>query len=139
LEGGDDGLFSALLVCSLMAAIGKPVSDLLSDIPRYPSTPEVRIKYSGEKGGVIENAIAHAKRQGARVTLVDGVKAEYDEGWALIRASVTEPAFTFRFEGDTPSAMLNVAEGFLSGLGEIGARAWKQVEFYVKKPERPTR
>ena len=130
LEGGDDGLFSALFVCSLMAALDKPVSVLLSDFPRYPSTPDLRIKYSGEKQGVIGNAIAHAKRQGARVTLVDGVKAEYGEGWALIRASVTEPALTFRFEGNTPADMLNIAEGFLSGLGELGAQVWKQVVLY---------
>jgi phosphomannomutase/phosphoglucomutase len=128
LEGGDDGLFSALLVCSLVAVIGKPVSVLLSDFPHYPSTPDLRIKYSGEKEGVIENAIAHAKRQGARVTLVDGVKAEYDGGWALMRASVTEPALTFRFEGNTPADVLKIAEGFLSGLGELGAQVWKQVE-----------
>ena len=133
LEGGDDGLFSALFVSSLLAKLGRPFSVQLSDFPRYPSTPDLRIKYSGEKEGVLRAAMAHAKSEGARITLVDGVKAEYDTGWALIRASVTESAFTFRFEGNTRSDMLTIARDFLSGLGELGTQVWKQVAAYAEK------
>ena len=132
LEGGDDGLFSALLVCSLLAEQGRPFSQLFSDLPRYHSTPDLRIKYPGEKEELIRRAIAQAKEQGARLILVDGVKAEYDHGWALMRASVTEPAFTFRFEGNTRSDMLDVAKKFLSGLGELGSDVWKRVLAYEK-------
>ena len=68
-----------------------------------------------------------AKDQGAELVLVDGVKAEYKDGWALMRASVTEPAFTFRFEGNTKTEMLNVAKRFLSGLGPLGDEVWKKI------------
>ena len=127
LEGGDDGLFSALLVASILAEQKKPFSGLFSDLPRYYSTPDLRIRYPGEKEELIGKARTVAKEQGARLVLVDGVKAEYAEGWALMRASVTEPAFTFRFEGNTKPDMLSVARRFLSGLGKLGDEVWKKI------------
>ena len=130
IGGGDDGLFSALLVCSLLSEQRRPFSQLFSDLPHYFSTPDLRIRYPGEKEELIQTAIAQAKEQGARLILIDGVKAEYDEGWALMRASVTEPAFTLRFEGNTRSDMLDVAKRFLSGLGEFGSDVWKKVLSY---------
>jgi phosphomannomutase/phosphoglucomutase len=133
LEGGDDGLFSALFVASLVAEKKKPFSELISDLPQYYSTPDLRIKYSGEKERLIRDALAHAKKQGARLVLVDGVKAEYDDGWALMRASVTEPAFTFRFEGNARADMLGIAERFLSGLGNLGKEVWEKILEYEGK------
>ena len=110
-----------------MRKTGKPFSELLADIPSYYSTPDVRIRYTGDTAQLFHDALVHARSQGARLILVDGVKAEYDEGWALMRASVTEPALTFRFEGTIRTDMLNVAQRFLEGLGEIGEKVWKQV------------
>jgi phosphomannomutase / phosphoglucomutase len=127
LDAGDDGLFSALYVASLVAGLKKPFSQLLSDIPVYCSTPDLRVRFSGDKRQVLEGALDHARKEGARLLLVDGVRAEFDEGWALIRASVTEPAFTFRFEGRSRSDMMKVAERFLAGLGELGRKVMKQV------------
>ena len=127
LAGGDDGLFSALWVASLLAEKRKPFSGLLSGLPRYYSTPDLRIRYAGDREKWIRRALAHAGQQGAKIIQVDGVKAEYGEGWALMRASVTEPAFTFRFEGNTRSDMLNVAERFLSGLEELGSQVWRRI------------
>jgi len=128
LEGGDDGLFSALLVASLVGEARKPFSELLGTIPLYASTPDIRIRYTGDKAGLIRDAAAHARAQGARITLLDGVKAEYDDGWALVRSSVTEPALTLRFEGPTRADMLDVAKRFLDGLGDVGKRVWAKVQ-----------
>jgi len=127
LEGGDDGLFSALLICSLIGASGRPFSKIVADLPGYESTPDIRIRYAGDTVRLIRDAAASARKQGARLVLVDGVRAEYDEGWALMRASVTEPALTFRFEGNTQSDMLNVAQRFLAGVGEVGGKVWERV------------
>jgi phosphomannomutase/phosphoglucomutase len=127
LEGGDDALFAALLICTLATKLKKSVSQIFDEMPHYFSTPDIRIKYAGDKEEPILQAIAHAKKQGAKLILVDGVKAEYPDGWALMRASVTEPAFTLRFEGNTRQDMLNVAQRFLEGSGELGEAIWQQV------------
>ena len=49
-----------------------------------------------------------------------------------MRASVTEPAFTFRFEGNTKAEMLTMAERFLSGLGDLGKEVWEKILLYEK-------
>lgn len=131
LEGGDDGLFSSLLVCSLVAEGGRPFSQCFRDLPRYVSTPDLRIPYSGEKERFIQETIERARADGAKLLLVDGVKAEYEKGWALMRASVTESAFTFRFEGETESDMLHVARRFLSGMGELEKKVWDRILHYA--------
>lgn len=128
LAGGDDGLFSALLVASLISTSGRTLSHLLRGIPRYCSSRDIRIRSDQNRDRLIGRAAEHAKKQGAHLVLVDGVKAEYPAGWALVRASVTESAFTFRFEGNTRKDMLSVAESFLGGLGELGERVRLELE-----------
>jgi phosphomannomutase/phosphoglucomutase len=127
LGGGDDGLYSALLICTLAAALGMPISRALADLPTYFSTPDIRIRYRGEKESLLGAAAAHAEAEGAKLVLLDGVKAEFPEGWALMRASVTEPAFTLRFEGNTKDDMLAVARRFLDGVGEVSDAIWQEV------------
>jgi phosphomannomutase/phosphoglucomutase len=127
LGGGDDGLYSALLICTLAAALGMSISRALADLPTYFSTPDIRIKYRGEKESLLGAAAAHAEAEGAKLVLLDGVKAEFPEGWALMRASVTEPAFTLRFEGNTQADMLAVARRFLDGVEEVGDAIWQEV------------
>jgi len=133
LAGGDDGLYSALLMCALIADAGVPASQIFAAMPNYFSTPDLRVKFTGEKDALLQKAAAHAQQGGARLLSVDGVRAEYADGWALMRGSVTESALTFRFEGSTKENMLKVARHFLDGIGEIGDPIWSQV---VKSSEK---
>jgi phosphomannomutase/phosphoglucomutase len=110
-----------------LEASGKSFSEVLADIPVYYTTPDIRIRYTGEKEKLVRAAVARAESQRAHLVMVDGVKAEYEKGWALMRTSVTEPALTFRFEGETREDMLSVAQRFLEGLGEVSGKVWEQV------------
>lgn len=131
LGGGDDGLFSALLMIQLIEEGGQPISEVLAQLPVYASTPDIRVHYSGERLPLIQQAAEHARRDGARLVTIDGVKAEYPEGWALMRASVTEAALTLRFEGRTPAEMLAAAERFMRGVPDIAGAVLEQVRRYA--------
>jgi phosphomannomutase len=50
---------------------------------------------------------------------LDGVRAEYDDGWALARASITEPAMTFRFEAVDNKRLRSVVERFLAAQADL--------------------
>lgn len=130
LEGGDDGLFSALLVGSLIGGEGKAFSELLSEVPRYCPSPEIRIRYEGDRSEIVERAKVGARKHGAKLLLIDGVKAEFERGWALVRASVTEPALTFRFEGLTEKDTIEVAERFLEGMGAVKNEVLERLHFH---------
>lgn len=116
LDGGDDGLFTALVVIGLLRRTGKRLAELIKPVGWPAITPDVRIPYEGDAAAVVE---AIAASCGGAVTRLDGVRAEYDGGWALARASITESAITFRFEGRDASHLRWIAEHFLAGAGEL--------------------
>jgi phosphomannomutase/phosphoglucomutase len=70
--------------------------------------------------------IAQACR--GRISRVDGIRAEYDHGWALVRASITEPALTFRFEGSSYEAMRAIANSFLAPVPELRQKILEMID-----------
>lgn len=138
LQGGDDALYAALLIMSMVQAAGRTLADLVATIPRYPSTPDIRIPYAGNRAALIAEAVTHARATSERTIELDGVKAYYPEGWALLRASVTEPAVTLRFEGDDVQHVRTVAEKFLGGLDPIREAVWREVLAYTGESDAGT-
>lgn len=130
LSGDDDGLFAALLIASLVAQHGLSLADLIADIPRYYNTPDIRVTYTGDRQALIAQAVAQARAAQHEVIDLDGIKVLYPQGWGLLRASVTEPALTLRFEGRTPEGARAVIAEFLAGLDAIRDAVWRQVERY---------
>ncbi|HYO87461.1 MAG TPA: phosphomannomutase/phosphoglucomutase, partial [Candidatus Limnocylindrales bacterium] len=102
LSGIDDALFAALLMASLMAEAAQPASQVFGALPSYAPSPDIRIRWQGDKTELMERTAAAVHADGAKCLRLDGVKAVYANGWALLRPSVTEPALTLRFEGRTP-------------------------------------
>ena len=47
---------------------------------------------------------------------IDGVRAEYRDGFGLARASNTTPAIVLRFEADNPAALRRIQEEFRRAL-----------------------
>jgi phosphomannomutase/phosphoglucomutase len=114
LEGGDDGLFAALSMVDLLGRDGRTMSAMVRDLPKYALTHDVRVRFEGDSGAVLARLREKAEADGTRVETLDGVKAHYPGGWALARASVTEPAITMRFEGVNDEELLAAIERFLA-------------------------
>jgi phosphomannomutase/phosphoglucomutase len=116
---GDDGLFAALSFARLVAESGRSLSDLVASVPRYPITPDIRIPYQGD----MEALLAQASRAFSdyEVNTLDGVRVEFPDGWGLIRASVTEPLITLRFEARTWERLAEIERLFVSRLPELAA------------------
>ena len=99
--GFDDALYGAARVLRIVADAGRSLRDLLADVPRYVSTPEIRVDCPDtKKFGIVADAV---KYFGSKYTTidVDGVRIVYPDGWGLIRASNTQPAIVVRFEAKT--------------------------------------
>jgi phosphomannomutase len=125
LDGGDDGLFTALVVLGLLRRTGKGLAELIEPVGWPAITPDLRVPYEGDAAAAVE---AIAASCGGAVTRLDGVRAEYDGGWALARASITEAAITFRFEGRDPGHLRWIAEHFLAGAGELRNEVLRRIE-----------
>lgn len=94
--GYDDALYAACRLLRILSQTDKPLSALLADVPRYYATPEVRVHCDDSvKFDVVAKVVAHFKQSGFQVIDVDGARVVTDDGWALVRASNTEPGVDF--------------------------------------------
>ena len=113
----DDGLYAGLRLIEILSRSDKTVSGLLEGVNVYYSTPEIKIKSSDDtKFGIIEKIKEYAYSKGYKVNDIDGMRAEFDNGWALVRASNTGPNITARFEGVTKEDMEKIEKEFMGFL-----------------------
>ena len=96
--GFDDAVYACLRLVEILTQGGQRLSEILADVPKVYSTPEIRTECPEEiKFKVVERAKEYFGKQYNCVT-IDGVRIIFDDGWALIRASNTQPALVLRFE-----------------------------------------
>ncbi len=113
----DDGIYAGLRLIEILSNTDKTVSELLEGINKYYSTPEIKIvSTDDEKFQVIEKVKEYCIEKGYQVNDIDGVRAEFNNGWALVRASNTGPNITARFEGITLEDMEKIKDEFMGLL-----------------------
>jgi phosphomannomutase/phosphoglucomutase len=105
--GGDDALYASCLLLQILQAEGRSLATLLAGVPRYPITPDIRLPCPPAQAGAILDALQRAFAD-RPVSLLDGVRIDFGDGWALARCSVTEPLLTLRFEAHTPARLQEI-------------------------------
>lgn len=115
--GFDDGIYGCLRLVEILSKTDKKFSELLDGINKYYSTPEIKIKSTDEeKFNVVEKVKEYARSKGYKMNTIDGARIEFEDGWALVRASNTGPDLTARFEGITEKRMNEIKEEFMALL-----------------------
>jgi len=111
--GFDDGLYAAARLLELLSRDPRPTSEIFGSLPNTVNTPELNLKFAeGEHHAVIAELVARANLPDAKVTTIDGLRADFEDGFGLVRASNTTPVLVFRFEGDTPEALERIMQRF---------------------------
>jgi phosphomannomutase/phosphoglucomutase len=113
--GFDDAIYASARLFEILAHSDRPLSEMLSDLPPVVATPEIRVDCPDELKFRIAERVAEIVRPLAREVIeVDGVRALFDGGWGLVRASNTQPILVLRFEGkdrETVERIRGVMEG----------------------------
>ena len=118
--GFDDAPYVACRLVDLIARSPRSFSEIVSDFPVYPSTPELRIEVSEEsKFGLVRAAQEHFKKS-REVIDVDGARILFDDGWGLLRASNTQPILVARYEARTETGLNAIREEIESWLQTQG-------------------
>ena len=99
--GFDDAIFAACRVLQIVSQSNTKVSEMLADLPETAYTPEIRINCPDDQKFKIVRELTEIFREKYEVIDIDGVRVNFDDGWALIRASNTQPALVFRLEAVT--------------------------------------
>ena len=115
--GFDDALYTGARLLEILSR-EKDASALLKALPDSPSTPELNWKLAeGEPHALIEQLQKGAPFPNAeRILTIDGVRAEYKDGFGLARASNTTPVIVLRFEADTDAALARIQGEFRAAL-----------------------
>jgi phosphomannomutase/phosphoglucomutase len=118
--GHDDALYGAARLLRIVAASGRSVAEMLSDVPKFVSTPEIRVECpDDQKFAVVDRAVAHFRAR-HDVIDVDGVRVLFGDGWGLIRASNTQPVLVTRHEARSPERLAAIQREMEDGLRQQG-------------------
>jgi phosphomannomutase/phosphomannomutase/phosphoglucomutase len=101
--GFDDALYAGLRLIEILSQTGRTLGDLLEGVPPSFNTPEIRLDTTEDKKlKIVASLTEHFKKQpNVRLNFIDGVRVSYPDGWALVRASNTQPVVVVRFESRT--------------------------------------
>ncbi len=119
--GFDDALYSAARLLEILAAQLRQPRVIFSSLADSVNTPELKIEMKeGEHFKFIEQLMKKSSVfKDAKITLIDGIRVDYEDGWGLVRASNTTPCLVLRFEGKNKTAMAKVQGKFREVLTSI--------------------
>ncbi len=118
--GFDDALYAGARLLEILAADERPVQEVFAALPDAVNTPELRVELpQAELGPFMDDLLAKADFPDANVTMIDGIRADFEYGWGLVRASNTTPSLILRFEGRDAESLEKVQEQFRALLLSI--------------------
>ena len=111
--GFDDGLYTAARLLELLSRDARPTREIFAALPNTVNTPELNLKFpEGEHFTVIKELVGRARFPDAKLTTIDGLRADFPDGFGLVRASNTTPVLVFRFEADNQAALERIQKRF---------------------------
>jgi phosphomannomutase/phosphoglucomutase len=118
--GFDDAIYAAARLLELISHDKRAPAEIFAALPNTVNTPELHLEMKeGEHHALIKELVAQADFPGAKITTIDGLRVDFDDGFGLVRASNTQPVLVFRFEGTSRAALARIQRQFkalLSGL-----------------------
>jgi phosphomannomutase/phosphoglucomutase len=122
--GFDDGLYTGARLLEILSRFADS-SEPLESLPQALSTPELKLKMQeGEPFTLVKALQEHGAFEGAsRLITIDGVRAEYPDGFGLARPSNTTPVVVLRFEADNVAALERIQDTFRQQLLKLTPQA----------------
>jgi phosphomannomutase/phosphoglucomutase len=96
--GYDDAIYASCRLLEILSQSQKTIPELLSDVPKTFTTPEIRIDCPDDRKFPLVERVRESFRKEYPIVDVDGVRVLFPDGWGLVRASNTQPVLVLRFE-----------------------------------------
>ncbi len=112
--GFDDAVYAGARLLEVLSLDPRTSEEIFAALPSGIVTPELALPLEeGEPERIMQSVVRHAgELEGAELILIDGLRAEFEDGWGLVRASNTQPKLTFRFEGNDQGALERIQSRF---------------------------
>jgi phosphomannomutase/phosphoglucomutase len=112
--GFDDALYTAARLLEILAKDHRSPSEVFSSLPDAVSTAELKLEVAkeGEHFELMQKVLDNFKFADAEIITIDGLRADFADGWGLVRASNTTPCLVIRFEAETEAALARIQQDF---------------------------
>lgn len=117
--GYDDAIYSSLRLLEILSKTGMKLSELLADVPRTFTTPEIRVDCPDRIKFLVVEAVKDHYRKIHDIISIDGVRIPFGDGWGLLRASNTQPVLVLRFEADSAERLTAIRSNIEGVLNEV--------------------
>jgi len=115
--GYDDAIYASARLIEILMRKETSLASLLAGLPQTFATPEIRIDCPDDQKFLLVEQLGRSLAQAPapppplplqKIITIDGLRLVFEEGWALVRASNTQPALVLRFEASTPEALAQI-------------------------------
>jgi phosphomannomutase/phosphoglucomutase len=111
--GFDDGLYTGARLIELLSKQDKTPQQVFDELPDSINTPELHIEMEeGEHYRLMEELRANAQFPTGKVSKIDGLRVDFEDGFGLVRPSNTTPLLVLRFEADNEAALSRIKDQF---------------------------
>lgn len=118
--GFDDAIFAAGRLLQLLSQSEASADERFAKYPVTFTTPEIKIQTTEEHKFAVMQALSEKSDFGqGKMTKIDGIRVDFDNGWGLIRPSNTSPVLSLRFEADSQSALDDIQALFQTQLQNV--------------------
>lgn len=118
--GFDDALYAAARLLEILSVDVRSPTEVFAELPQSVMTPELKVTMEeGRPHEIMRQLMSHANLPGAKVTTLDGLRAEFEVGWGLVRASNTGPALVFRFEAESEAGLVQIQKVFRGLIARV--------------------
>jgi len=118
--GFDDGMYAACRLLEILAADTRAPGQILASLPKAESTPALEVEMKeGEAQSFVEAFAESIEFEDAEINTIDGVRADFKDGFGLVRASNTAPVLVARFEGKDKKALTRIQALFRDAMLEV--------------------
>lgn len=118
--GFDDGLYAGARLLEILSHDQRSSDEIFKSFPNSVNTPELKIPLSDErKNAFMMDFIQQAKFADAKLNTIDGLRADFENGWGLVRLSNTTPCLVLRFEASDEKTLRHIQHLFREQLLRI--------------------
>ncbi len=120
----DDAILGTVKLISEVSQSQQPLSALVSELPSYHSSPELRVHCPDDVKADVVDRVRAQFEEDYTVETIDGARIHFADGWALVRKSNTQPVISMRFEAHSPEQLETIQTEVQSLVeAEIGRQA----------------
>ena len=118
--GFDDALYAGARLLEIIAADDRKPQQIFASLPDAVNTPELRVDMQeGEQQRFMDELMSRVDFPDANIIMIDGIRADFENGWGLVRASNTTPSLILRFEGRDKQALAEIQDKFRTAMLEV--------------------